>query len=127
MSNLVEIKVPDIGDFSDVDVIDVLVNEGDSVAVDDALITLESDKASMDIPSPQAGVIRALKIGIGDKASEGTLVCLMEAGDAAAATSSNAAAASTPAMPTTPHSSRQCLIASIFTPVRWKARLPCAG
>ncbi len=79
MSNTIEIKVPDIGDFSDVDVIDVLVNEGDSVAVDDALITLESDKASMDIPSPQAGVIKALQIAVGDKASEGTLICLMEA------------------------------------------------
>ena len=79
MSNTIEIKVPDIGDFSDVDVIDVLVNEGDSVAVDDALITLESDKASMDIPSPQAGVIKALQIAVGDKASEGTLICLLEA------------------------------------------------
>ena len=79
MSNLVEIKVPDIGDFSDVDVIDVLVGAGDKVAVDDALITLESDKASMDIPAPQAGVVKEMRIGIGDKASEGTLVCLLEA------------------------------------------------
>ena len=79
MSKLVEIKVPDIGDFSDVDVIDVLVSAGDAVAVDDALITLESDKASMDIPSPQAGMVKEMKIAVGDKASEGTLVCVLEA------------------------------------------------
>jgi len=79
MSNLVEIKVPDIGDFSDVDVIEVLVRAGDRVAEDDALITLESDKASMDVPSPQAGTVREIKIAVGDKASEGSLVCLLEA------------------------------------------------
>ena len=79
MSNLLEIKVPDIGDFSDVDVIDVLVSAGDRVAVDDALVTLESDKASMDIPAPRAGVVSEVRIGIGDKASEGTLICLLEA------------------------------------------------
>ena len=79
MSNLIEIKVPDIGDFSDVDVIDVLVKAGDYVAVDDALITLESDKASMDIPAPQGGTVREIKIAVGDKASEGALVCMLEA------------------------------------------------
>lgn len=84
MSNLVDVKVPDIGDFSDVDVIDVLVAVGDAVAVDDALITLESDKASMDIPSPHAGVVRDMKITVGDKASEGTVVCLLEVEGAAA-------------------------------------------
>jgi dihydrolipoamide dehydrogenase len=97
MSNLVEIKVPDIGDFSDVDVIDVLVAAGDVVAADDALITLESDKASMDIPSPQAGTVKEMRIAVGDKASEGTVVCLLEAEGAAAeaapaATSAQAAA-----------------------------------
>lgn len=85
MSESIEIKVPDIGDFSDVDVIDVLVSAGDTVAVDDALITLESDKASMDIPSPQAGRLKEMKIKVGDKASEGTLICVLEAQGAAAA------------------------------------------
>ena len=99
MGKTIEIKVPDIGDFSDVDVIDVLVGEGDSVAADDALITLESDKASMDIPSPQAGVIRAMKIAVGDKASEGTLICMLEAAGAAASTG---AAADVPAAETAP-------------------------
>ena len=92
MSNLIEIKVPDIGDFSDVDVIDVLVKAGDAVAVDDALITLESDKASMDIPSPQAGKVKELKIAVGDKVSEGTLVCVLESGGAAVAAKPAAAA-----------------------------------
>jgi len=92
MSNLIEIKVPDIGDFSDVDVIDVLVNAGDTVAVDDALITLESDKASMDIPSPHAGKVKELKIAVGDKVSEGTLVCVLEAAGAAVAATPAAAA-----------------------------------
>ena len=78
MSKVIEIKVPDIGNFKDVDVIDVLVKPGDTVAVEDALITLESDKASMDIPSPAAGTIKELKIAKGDKASEGSLICLME-------------------------------------------------
>ena len=76
MSNNVEIKVPDIGDFSDVDVIEVLVGAGDAVAVDDALITLESDKASMDIPAPQAGTILEMRIAVGDKASAGTPICV---------------------------------------------------
>ena len=96
MSELVEIKVPDIGDFSDVDVIDVLVSEGDSVAVDDALITLESDKASMDIPSPQAGVVKSMKIAVGDKASEGTLICELAA-EGGTATAAPAAEAAVPA------------------------------
>ena len=92
MINLIEITVPDIGDFSDVDVIDVLVKAGDTVAVDDALITLESDKASMDIPSPQAGKVKELKIAVGDKVSEGTLVCVLESGGAAVAAKPAAAA-----------------------------------
>ena len=96
MSNLIEIKVPDIGDFSDVDVIDVLVKTGDTVAVDDALITLESDKASMDIPSSQAGKVKELKIAVGDKVSQGTLVCVLEAEGAAADAPAPAAAASAP-------------------------------
>jgi dihydrolipoamide dehydrogenase len=79
MSNPIEIKVPDIGDFSDVDVIEVLVGAGDTVEVDDPLITLESDKASMDIPSPQAGVIKEMRIAAGDRASEGTPICVIDA------------------------------------------------
>ncbi|MGB5671029.1 MAG: FAD-dependent oxidoreductase, partial [Sedimenticolaceae bacterium] len=108
MSKLVEVKVPDIGDFSDVDVIDVLVSVGDRVAVDDALITLESDKASMDIPSPQAGVVREMKISVGDKASEGTLVCMLEAAGAAAAAAPAQAQAPTGVTAAAGSSDMQC-------------------
>ncbi len=75
---LEQIHVPDIGDFSDVDVIEVLVTEGDTVAEEDSLITLESDKASMDIPAPKAGVVKQLKVAVGDKVSEGSLILLLE-------------------------------------------------
>ncbi len=85
MSNLVEVRVPDIGDFSDVDVIEVHAAAGDTIAAEDALLTLESDKASMDIPSPVAGTVKEMKIAVGDKVSEGTLVLMMESSDAAPA------------------------------------------
>ena len=77
----VEVKVPDIGDFRDVAVIELLVAPGDAVRADQGLITLESDKASMEIPSPQAGVVRELKVAIGDKLSQGSLVLLLDTGD----------------------------------------------
>ncbi len=75
---LEEIHVPDIGDFDSVNVIEVLVAEGDTIAAEDSLITLESDKASMDIPAPKAGVIRQLKVAVGDKVSKGSLILLLE-------------------------------------------------
>lgn len=75
---LEDVKVPDIGDFSDVDVIEVLVKAGDAIAVDDPLITLESDKASMDIPAPAAGKIKEVKVSVGDKVSEGSLILILE-------------------------------------------------
>ena len=78
MSATIEIKVPDIGDFADVAVIDVLVKAGDTVAVDDALITLESDKAAMDVPASHGGVIKAMRLSVGDTASEGTVIGLLE-------------------------------------------------
>ncbi len=78
MSNIIEIKVPDIGDFDEVDVIEVLVAPGDVVAEEDALLTLESDKASMDIPAPKAGVVKELKIVVGDSVSEGSLILMLQ-------------------------------------------------
>ncbi|HNM43574.1 biotin/lipoyl-containing protein, partial [Plasticicumulans sp.] len=93
MSNLIEVKVPDIGDFKDVDVIEVSVQPGDTVKVDQTLIVLESDKASMDVPSSAAGVVREVKIKVGDKASEGTVVVLLEAAGGAAAPAPAPAAA----------------------------------
>ncbi|MEN9503277.1 MAG: dihydrolipoyllysine-residue acetyltransferase [Pseudomonadota bacterium] len=79
----IEIHVPDIGNFSNVDVIEVLVNVGDTVAIDDSLITLESDKAAMEIPAPRGGVVKEINIAVGDKVSEGSLILLLEeAGEA---------------------------------------------
>ncbi|MBI5107520.1 MAG: dihydrolipoyllysine-residue acetyltransferase [Rhodocyclales bacterium] len=98
MSTIVEVKVPDIGDFKDVPVIEVLVKVGDSVKAEDSLVTLESDKATMDVPSPVSGVITELKLTIGDKVAEGSLVALVESGAAQAAAPAPApAAASAPA------------------------------
>jgi len=75
-----EVKVPDIGDFDDVPVIEVLVASGDTVAEEDPLVTLESDKATMDVPAPFAGTIQELKVNVGDKVSEGTALLLIEVG-----------------------------------------------
>ena len=82
---LVEVKVPDIGDFKEVEVIEVMVKAGDTVAVDQSLLTVESDKASMEIPSSHAGVVKELKVKLGDKVGEGTVVLMLEAAGGAAA------------------------------------------
>ncbi len=83
MGTETEVLVPDIGDFEDVEVIEVLVSPGDRVEAEDSLITIESDKASMEIPSPSAGVIGQIKVSVGDRVREGTLIVLLQAGDAA--------------------------------------------
>ena len=80
MSQLIEVKVPDIGDFHDVPVIDICVQVGDAVKVDDALVTLESDKATMDVPSSAAGVVKEVRVQLGDKVSEGSVVVILAAG-----------------------------------------------
>src|SRR5215813_8919203 len=74
-----EIYVPDIGDFKDVDVIEVLVKAGDSVQAEQSLITVESDKATMEIPSPAAGVVKELRVKTGDKVSKGSPILLLDA------------------------------------------------
>ena len=74
----IDVKVPDIGDFKDIPVIEVFVKAGDTVAAEDSLVALESDKATMDVPSPAAGVIKEMKVKVGDKVSEGTLVLTLE-------------------------------------------------
>jgi len=80
-----DIFVPDIGNFDSVDVIEVLIKAGDTVAKDDSLMTVESDKASMDIPAPFAGVVKEVKIKVGDKAAQGTLIMTMDVSEVAAA------------------------------------------
>ncbi len=89
---VVEVKVPDIGDFKDVEVIEVLVKPGDTIAVDQSLVTVESDKASMEIPSSAAGRVKALRVKLGDKVNEGVVLLELEADGAAQAASVPAAA-----------------------------------
>jgi pyruvate dehydrogenase E2 component (dihydrolipoamide acetyltransferase) len=81
----IEVKVPDIGDFTDVPVIEVLVKPGDTVAAEDSLVTLESDKATMDVPSPAAGTVKEVHVKVGDKLSQGSLVLLLDAAEGGAA------------------------------------------
>ena len=94
---LIEVKVPDIGDFKDVAVIELLVKPGDTVKPEQSLITVESDKASMEIPSSAAGVVKELKVALGDKVNEGSLVLVLEGEGAAAAAPAPAAAPAAPA------------------------------
>ncbi len=96
MADLKEARVPDIGGHSDVPVIELLVAVGDTVAKDQGLVTLESDKATMEVPSPFAGVVKELKVKLGDNLSEGGLVALIESSDAAPATEPEAAKAKAP-------------------------------
>jgi len=85
VGQMIEVTLPDIGDFHDVEVIEILVAPGDSVALEDSLLTLESDKATMEIPAPHAGVVREVKIAVGDRINKGDLILLLEAeGDAGA-------------------------------------------
>ncbi|HTJ96767.1 MAG TPA: dihydrolipoyl dehydrogenase [Rhodocyclaceae bacterium] len=90
--SVIEVKVPDIGDFKDVPVIEILVKVGDTVKPEDALVTLESDKATMDVPSPAAGVVKEIKVKLGDSIGEGHVILLLEAEGAAAAPAAKAEA-----------------------------------
>src|SRR4051812_49920646 len=93
-----EVKVPDIGDFESVSVIEVLVKAGDTIKAEQSLLTVESDKASMEIPSSHAGVVKEVKIKVGDKVAMGSIVLVVEAtGGAAAAAPAAAASAPAPA------------------------------
>jgi dihydrolipoamide dehydrogenase len=96
---LIEIKVPDIGDFKEVAVIEVLVKPGDTIKAEQSLVTVESDKASMEIPSSAAGVVQAMKVAIGDKVGEGSVLLMLETGAAAAAPVVAAVPPSAPALP----------------------------
>ena len=100
MSQLIEVKVPDIGDFESVPVIDLFVKVGDSIKVDDAIVTLESDKATMDVPSTVAGIVKEVLVQLGSKVGEGALLIKVETGEAATAAPASAPAAAPAAAPT---------------------------
>ncbi|KDR29988.1 dihydrolipoyllysine-residue acetyltransferase [Caballeronia zhejiangensis] len=105
MSQAIEVKVPDIGDFKDIPVIEVLVKVGDTVEPEQSLVTLESDKATMDVPSSAAGVVKEVKVKVGDNVSEGSLIVVLEGGGAAAAPAPAPAAAPAPAPAAAPAAS----------------------
>ena len=104
MANLVDVKVPDIGDFKDVAVIEVMVKVGEVIAVDTGLIMVESDKASMEIPSSQAGLVKEIKVKVNDQVSEGSVILVVEASEAAKAAAAPSAqpAVAAPASAPTP-------------------------
>ncbi|HEX8011390.1 MAG TPA: dihydrolipoyllysine-residue acetyltransferase [Casimicrobiaceae bacterium] len=95
----IEVKVPDIGDFKDVPIIEVFVKPGDTVKAEDPLVTLESDKATMDVPAPSAGVVKDLKVKLGDKVSEGSVILMLEAAGAPRRADAKAEATTSAAQP----------------------------
>ncbi len=115
-AEVIEVTVPDIGDASDVDVIEVLVAEGDEVEPEDGLITLETDKATMDVPAPQAGVVKELKIKTGDKVSQGSLVLLLEVGASDATAPAHEAPAAAPAPTPEPAASSAPSVMEVTVP-----------
>ncbi|MDP1654652.1 MAG: dihydrolipoyllysine-residue acetyltransferase [Hylemonella sp.] len=123
---IVEIKVPDIGDFSEVAVIELLVKPGDTVKAEQSLITVESDKASMEIPSSHAGVVKELKVKLGDKVKEGSVVLMLEAaGEAAAPSAPLAPVVSAPAPAAVPALASEP-VARVSSPVAVPAHAPTA-
>jgi len=100
MSEVAQVSVPDIGDFSDVPIIDIAVKPGDRVKAEDPLITLESDKASMEVPSPSAGMVKSISVKIGDKVSQGTPILMLEVDGAGASAQPAKPAVSAPPAPT---------------------------
>jgi pyruvate dehydrogenase E2 component (dihydrolipoamide acetyltransferase) len=119
--SIVEVKVPDIGDFKEVEIIELMVKPGDTIKVDQSLITVESDKASMEIPSSHAGVVKEMKVKVGDKVGEGSLVLLLETEGAGAAP---APAAATPAAAPAP---TQAAAAAAPAPAAASAPAPVAA
>ena len=103
MSHLIEIKVPDIGGHTEVEVIEVMVKPGDQIAIDDALITLETDKATMEVPAPSAGMVKTVHVKVGSKISEGDPIITLETAEIAAQLTKPSASVDPP--PTAPASS----------------------
>lgn len=116
--SLQDVVVPDIGNFDSVDVIEVLVKAGDTIAKDDSLITVESDKASMDIPAPLAGVVKEIKLKVGDKIAQGHLILTLEADSAAASKRTTAPAEVIPGSKTPTSAAKEVMTAVIPEPSR---------
>jgi pyruvate dehydrogenase E2 component (dihydrolipoamide acetyltransferase) len=139
MPQIVEVKVPDIGDFTDVPVIEVLVKAGDSVKAEDSLVTLESDKATMDVPAPSAGIVKDVKVKLGDKVSEGNVILTLEGAAASddpkpappiaspAAPPKPASAAATPASPAATQQSAPASGATSVASQKIEVKVPDIG
>src|SRR5450830_407247 len=112
----IEVKVPDIGDFMEVEVIEVLVKVGDTIKVEQSLLTVESDKASMEIPSSHAGVVKELKVKLGDKVAKGSLIAVIEA------TGGATAPAAAPAVAPTASAAPAPVAAAVVAPAMAVAR-----
>ena len=124
---LTEIKVPDIGDFAEVGVIEVLVQVGDTIKVEQSLLTVESDKASMEIPSSHAGVVKEIKVALGDKVKEGSVIVVLETADAAPAPAAAAPApVAAPAPAPAPAASEAAPAASEAAPAASAEAAPAA-
>ena len=115
MSNVIELKVPDIGGSSGVDVIEVSVKVGDRIEIEQSLVTLETDKASMEVPATAAGIVKELKMAVGSKASEGDVILLLEVEGAAATESAPAAASSVPVAAAAPAAATAVVPAAALT------------
>jgi pyruvate dehydrogenase E2 component (dihydrolipoamide acetyltransferase) len=122
MGALVDIKVPDIGDFSDVEVIEVMVKPGDAVHVDDSLITIESDKAAMEVPATEDGVVKEIRVKVGDKVSEGSPIVVIET-----ATPGNGKPAAVATEPPPPGSAKPAAAAAPPSPAKPLAMVSPAG
>ena len=105
MSPATEVRVPDIGDFTDVPVIEIHVSAGDEVAAEDPLVTLESDKATMDVPAPSAGTVSQLRVSIGDRVSEGSVLLTLEPNGSGPSAPASSASAPEPAVEREPPAS----------------------
>jgi pyruvate dehydrogenase E2 component (dihydrolipoamide acetyltransferase) len=126
MSQL-EIKIPDIGDFKEVEVIELLVKPGDTVKAEQSLITVESDKASMEIPSSASGVVKELKVKIGDKVAEGSLILLLDAADGAMAAPAPASAPAPAAAAPAPVAAPAAPLPAVSAPAPSAASAPAAA
>src|SRR5262245_22013825 len=114
-AGVAEVRVPDIGDFKDVPIIEVMVKAGDAIGPEQPLVTLESDKASMEVPSPLGGVVAELRAKVGDRVSEGSVILTLRTDSAAAQAQPAATAPSPPAAPAPPHAPAAAPPAAVAT------------
>ncbi|MFW9609579.1 MAG: biotin/lipoyl-containing protein, partial [Aquaspirillum sp.] len=127
MSQIIELKVPDIGGHSHVDVIEVFVQVGQTLAVDDSLITLETDKATMEVPAESAGVVKEVRVAVGGKVSEGDVIALVEVGATAADTAAAAKPEATPVAATPVAAPVAAPVATAASSQRSEIRIPDIG